>query len=112
MPDNSPALVVVAAGGLGTRVHPWARFIPKEFYPVVGRPGITLLLDEIVGLGPARVVIVYHPYCNGHERDEVQLTPRSHHPAGPVPAANAVNSYARRLTIISPQADPYRICAG
>jgi hypothetical protein len=25
MPDNSPALVVVAAGGLGTRVHPWAR---------------------------------------------------------------------------------------
>jgi hypothetical protein len=54
MPANNPALVVVAAGGLGTRVHPWARFIPKEFYPVVGRPGITLLLEEIAGLGPAR----------------------------------------------------------
>jgi hypothetical protein len=38
-------------------------------------------------------------------------TPRVH-PAGPVPAANAVNSYARRLTTISPQADTYRICAG
>jgi UTP-glucose-1-phosphate uridylyltransferase len=62
MPDNSPALVVVAAGGLGTRVHGWARFIPKEFYPVGGRPGITRLLEEIAGLGPARVVIVYHPY--------------------------------------------------
>jgi UTP-glucose-1-phosphate uridylyltransferase len=62
MPDDSPALVVVAAGGLGTRVHGWARFIPKEFYPVDGRPGITRLLEEIAGLGPARVVIVYHPY--------------------------------------------------
>ena len=47
MPDNTPALVVVAAGGLGTRVHGWARFIPKEFYPVGGRPGIARLLEEI-----------------------------------------------------------------
>jgi UTP-glucose-1-phosphate uridylyltransferase len=60
--DSSPALVVVAAGGLGTRVHGWAQFIPKEFYPVGGRPGITRLLEEIAGAGPARVVIVYHPY--------------------------------------------------
>jgi UTP-glucose-1-phosphate uridylyltransferase len=62
MPDNGPALVVVAAGGLGTRVHDWARFIPKEFYPVGGRPGITRLLDEIASLGPAHLAIVYHPY--------------------------------------------------
>lgn len=62
MPDHSPALVIAAAGGLGTRVHPWARFIPKEFYPVAGRPGIAVLLEEIAALGPARVVIVYHPY--------------------------------------------------
>jgi hypothetical protein len=40
----------------------WAQFIPKEFYPVGGRPGITRLLEEIGGVGPARVVIVYHPY--------------------------------------------------
>jgi hypothetical protein len=31
---------------------------------------------------------------------------------GALPAANAVNFYARRLTRISPQADTYRICAG
>lgn len=62
MPDNVPACVVIAAGGLGTRVHGWARFLPKEFYPVDGRPGITRLLEEISGLAPARVVIVYHPY--------------------------------------------------
>lgn len=62
MPENTPALVVVAAGGLGTRVHDWAQFIPKEFYPVNGRPGIVRLLEEIAGLGPARVAVVYHPY--------------------------------------------------
>lgn len=62
MPENTPALVVIAAGGLGTRVHRWAQFIPKEFYPVDGRPGIVRLLEEIAGLGPARVTIVYHPY--------------------------------------------------
>jgi UTP-glucose-1-phosphate uridylyltransferase len=56
------ARVVVAAGGLGTRVHHWARFIPKEFYPVDGRPGIIHLLKEIAALGPAQAVIVYHPY--------------------------------------------------
>jgi UTP-glucose-1-phosphate uridylyltransferase len=54
--------VVVAAGGLGTRVHQWARYLPKEFCPVGGRPGIAWLLDEIAGLGAAHVVIVHHPY--------------------------------------------------
>lgn len=54
--------VVVAAGGLGTRVHHWARYFPKEFYPVGGRPGITWILEEIAGLGAAHIVIVHHPY--------------------------------------------------
>ena len=109
MPDNSPALVVVAAGGLGTRVHPWARFIPKEFYPVVGRPGITLLLDEIVGLGPARVVIVYHPYYEQFAAWARQVLSRHDHArysdaAGtPVPAAVPAG-----LTVsLIPQHGPY-----
>ena len=54
--------VVVCAGGLGTRVAGWSRYIPKEFYPVGGRPGIAHLLDEIAGSGLADVVIVCHPY--------------------------------------------------
>jgi UTP-glucose-1-phosphate uridylyltransferase len=54
--------VVLAAGGLGTRVHHWARYLPKEFYPVGGRPGIAWILEEIAGLGAGHVVIVYHPY--------------------------------------------------
>lgn len=50
------------AGGLGTRIASWARFIPKEFYPVGGRPAIVHLLEEIAQAGPADVVIVCHPY--------------------------------------------------
>jgi UTP-glucose-1-phosphate uridylyltransferase len=56
------ARIVVAAGGLGTRASAWSRYLPKEFYPVDGRPGIAWLLDEIAGLGPAETVIIYHPY--------------------------------------------------
>ena len=54
--------VVVCGGGLGIRIAGWARDIPKEFYPVEGRPGIVHLLEEISVLGPAEVVIVCHPY--------------------------------------------------
>jgi hypothetical protein len=54
--------VVVCAGGLGTRTASWSRYIPKEFYPVGGRPGIVHLLEEIAQLAPAEVVIVCHPY--------------------------------------------------
>jgi NDP-sugar pyrophosphorylase family protein len=54
--------VVVCAGGLGTRIAGWARYIPKEFYPIEGRPGIVHLLEEISVLGPAEVVIVCRPY--------------------------------------------------
>jgi UTP-glucose-1-phosphate uridylyltransferase len=54
--------VVVCADGLGTRIASWARYIPKEFYPVDGRPAIVHLLEEIAALGPAEVVIVCHPY--------------------------------------------------
>lgn len=46
--------VVVCAGGLGIRIAGRARYIPKEFYPVEGRPGIVHLLEEISAPGPGR----------------------------------------------------------
>lgn len=110
MPGNSsPALVVVAAGGLGTRVHPWARFIPKEFYPVDGRPGITLLLEEIAVLGPARVVIVHHPYYEQFAAWARQvLSPGDHarYCAGAGTAVPAAVPPGMTVTLI-PQRGPY-----
>ncbi len=79
MPDNSPALVVVAAGGLGTRLRPWTQVIPKEFYPVEGQPGIIRLLGEIARLGPARVAVVYHPYYEQFAAWAAQVLGRGDH---------------------------------
>lgn len=62
MTGSDAVRVVVCAGGLGTRTAGWAQYIPKEFYPVDGRPGIIHLLEEIALLGPAEVVVVCHPY--------------------------------------------------
>lgn len=54
--------VVIAAGGLGTRREEWSRYLPKEFYPVRGIPGIVHVLDEIARMGRVRAAMVHHPY--------------------------------------------------
>lgn len=59
---KTTADIVVAAGGLGTRVHTWSRFVPKEFYPINQRPAILYLFDEIAALGATNIYFVYHPY--------------------------------------------------
>jgi dTDP-glucose pyrophosphorylase len=46
-----PVRVVIAAGGLGTRVAEWAYLLPKEFQPVNGRPALLCLLDELADGG-------------------------------------------------------------
>ena len=109
MPDDSPALVVVAAGGLGTRVHGWAQFIPKEFYPVGGRPGITRLLEEIAGAGPARVVIVYHPYYEQFAAWARQvLSPRDHARYARAAGTQVPAAVPAGLTVsLIPQDGPY-----
>lgn len=56
------AEVIVAVGGLGTRVRGWSHILPKEFYPVDGQPGIVHLLEELALLGRCRAILVHHPY--------------------------------------------------
>ncbi|MCX5395585.1 NTP transferase domain-containing protein [Streptomyces sp. NBC_00102] len=56
--------VIIAAGGLGSRVAGWSRYFPKEFRPVNGRPGLTHVLDEAATARAGRVVVVHHPYYN------------------------------------------------
>jgi UTP-glucose-1-phosphate uridylyltransferase len=79
MTGNGAIQVVVCAGGLGTRIAGWSRYIPKEFFPVGGRPGITHLLDEITRSGPADVVIVCHPYYDAFTAwARTALSPHGH----------------------------------
>ncbi|MEL5954100.1 NTP transferase domain-containing protein [Streptomyces sp. CLV115] len=59
---SHPIAVVIAAGGLGTRVGGWSPFLPKELRPVQGRPGLVHVLEEAAVLGADRAVVVHHPY--------------------------------------------------
>ncbi|MGW2594849.1 hypothetical protein ACWCXC_31915, partial [Streptomyces sp. NPDC001515] len=56
------APVVIAAGGLGTRVGSWSPYLPKELRPVHGRPGLAHIVDEVTTLGSKQAVVVHHPY--------------------------------------------------
>ncbi len=56
---------VVPAAGLGTRVLPATKTVPKELLPVVDTPGIELVAGEAADSGAERLVIVTSPGKDG-----------------------------------------------
>ncbi|MEO8200393.1 MAG: sugar phosphate nucleotidyltransferase [Gemmatimonadota bacterium] len=52
---------VIPCGGLGTRLAPITRWIPKELLPVGLKPLIHWTLDEIADAGLLRAIIVLNP---------------------------------------------------
>jgi len=52
---------VVVAAGLGTRMLPATRVIPKEILPVVDRPAIQMVVEEAIASGIEEIVIVVAP---------------------------------------------------
>lgn len=57
---------VILAGGLGTRMWPEARTVPKTLLPVAGRPFASWQLDWLAGAGVTSVV-----YCVGYLGEQV-----------------------------------------
>lgn len=53
---------VVPCGGLGTRLHPITRWLPKEMLPVALRPMLHWTLDEAADAGLLRAIIVTNPH--------------------------------------------------
>lgn len=53
---------VIPCGGLGTRLHPITRWLPKELLPVALRPVLHWTLDEAAEAGILRVIIVTNPH--------------------------------------------------
>ena len=49
---------VIPAAGLGTRMLPIARTVPKEMLPIVDRPAISYLVEEAVDSGATDVLII------------------------------------------------------
>lgn len=53
---------VIPCGGLGTRLHPITRWLPKEMLPVALRPMLHWTLDEAADAGLLRAIIVTNPH--------------------------------------------------
>jgi len=49
---------VIPAAGLGTRMLPIARAVPKEMLPIVDRPAISLLVQEAADAGATDILII------------------------------------------------------
>ncbi|MBA3346135.1 MAG: NTP transferase domain-containing protein [Gemmatimonadales bacterium] len=53
---------IIPCGGLGTRLHPITRWLPKEMLPVSLRPVLHWALDEAADAGLLRAIIVTNPH--------------------------------------------------
>lgn len=51
---------VIPAAGMGTRFLPMTKAVPKELLPIVDRPGLQLVIEEALGAGIERIIIVSH----------------------------------------------------
>src|SRR5947209_19571306 len=52
---------VVPAAGLGTRLLPLTRVVPKALLPLDGRPVVQHVVDELLAAGIERVCLVTRP---------------------------------------------------
>src|SRR5689334_7835272 len=62
MSDKKVTKAVIAAAGFGTRFLPQTKAMPKEMLPLVDKPIIQYIVEELVGAGIEDIVIVtgYH----------------------------------------------------
>ncbi len=52
---------VIAAAGRGTRFLPVTKGYPKELVPILSKPNIQLLVEEMIGAGVEEIAIVHRP---------------------------------------------------
>jgi UTP--glucose-1-phosphate uridylyltransferase len=52
---------VIVAAGLGTRMLPASKVIPKEILPVVDKPALQVVVEEVVASGIEEIVLVLSP---------------------------------------------------
>ncbi|MGH7628651.1 MAG: sugar phosphate nucleotidyltransferase [Gemmatimonadales bacterium] len=52
---------IIPCGGLGTRLQPITRWLPKELLPVRLRPVLDWTLDEIADAGLVRAILITRP---------------------------------------------------
>ncbi|MGD0232269.1 MAG: UTP--glucose-1-phosphate uridylyltransferase GalU [Syntrophorhabdales bacterium] len=58
---------IIPAGGFGTRMLPATKVVPKELLPVVDKPLIQFIVEEIVGSGIEEVILI-----TGREKGSIE----------------------------------------
>lgn len=53
--------IIIPAAGLGTRLLPATKVVPKELLNVYDRPVLQFAIDEAVDAGAERIIVVIHP---------------------------------------------------
>lgn len=53
-----PTKAIICAAGLGTRFLPQTKAMPKEMLPIIDRPVIQIIVEEVVAAGVTDVIIV------------------------------------------------------
>ncbi|MCL2751800.1 MAG: sugar phosphate nucleotidyltransferase [Firmicutes bacterium] len=53
---------VILCGGLGTRFMPFSKAVPKEMYPIVDTPALTLIAAEAALSGYTDIAVVINPH--------------------------------------------------
>ena len=64
---NKITKAVIPVAGLGTRMLPATKAIPKEMLPIVDKPLIQYIVDECVAAGITEIVLVTHSSKNAIE---------------------------------------------
>jgi UTP--glucose-1-phosphate uridylyltransferase len=82
--SNRIRTAVIPAGGLGTRLLPLTRAVPKELLPVWNRPVLDYAIEEALAAGIERVVIVTAPGKEAlrHHFADPRALPGCNHSAG------------------------------
>ena len=65
--SNKITKAVIPVAGLGTRMLPATKAIPKEMLPIVDKPLIQYIVDECVSAGIKEIVLVTHSSKNAIE---------------------------------------------
>jgi UTP--glucose-1-phosphate uridylyltransferase len=55
---KTPTKAIIAAAGLGTRFLPQTKAMPKEMLPIVDKPVIQIIVEQLVAAGVETVIIV------------------------------------------------------
>lgn len=53
--------IIIPAAGLGTRLLPATKVVPKELLNIYDRPVLQFAIDEAIDAGAERIIVVIHP---------------------------------------------------